>query len=130
MGNHEERDLLSQLKQVITDLYWVRETDEPWEAMALDGEPNHEVIAQLSGKSPVKTQDFAKFFVTAITEEDWHNEQEKADVKRYRKLMKLLQENLERITIYEAGNVEIDIFVTGRTKAGEWIVLQTMAVET
>ncbi len=123
-------DLLSQINEAIANLYWVSEIDELWKAMVLDREPNKEAIAKLSGKSPVKTKDFNKFFANATKEQDWHDEDEKADVQQYQQLVKLLQENLEAIAVYVAGDVEMDIFVTGRTKTREWIALKTMAVGT
>lgn len=122
-------ELLSQLKDAIADLYWISASDEPWELLTLDEEPNTEAIAKLSGKTPVKTKDFGEFFLNATTEQDWHGEEDKADVQRYKALVKLLQENLEALTIYTASEVETDIFVTGRTEESGWIALKTLSVE-
>ena len=121
--------LLSQLNDAIANLYWISASDELWEVVALDEEPTTEAIAKLSGKTPVKTKDFETFFLNATTEQDWHGEEEKADVQRYKALVKLLQENLEALTIYTAGVVETDIFVTGRTEESRWIALTPLSVE-
>lgn len=122
--------MFSQVNSAITALYWVSESDEPWEILELNGEPDAERIAKLSGKSPVETKDFEQFFANATTAQDWHDEDEAADVQRYQTLVQLLQENLTDLQVYRAGKVEVDIFVTGQTKAGEWLALRTLAVET
>ncbi|NEP63270.1 MAG: hypothetical protein F6K31_41265 [Symploca sp. SIO2G7] len=122
-------DLLSQLKDAIAGLYWISATDEQWEVLTLGEEPTAEAIAKLSGETPVKTRDFGEFFLNVTIEQDWHGEEDKADVQRYKALVKLLQESLQQITIYAVGEVEMDIFVTGRTESGQWIALKTMEVE-
>ncbi|NEP15025.1 MAG: nuclease [Symploca sp. SIO2C1] len=121
--------LLSQLNDAIANLYWISASDEPWEVLALDEEPTTEAIAKLSEKTPVKTRDFETFFKNATTEQDWHGEEDLSDVQRYRALVKLLQENLQALTIYTAGEVETDVFVTGRTEESGWIALKTLSVE-
>ncbi len=123
-------NLKSQLKELIADLYWVSETDETWEIISLDKELTSERIAKLSGKNPVTTQDFEQFFRHAIKEENWHDEQEKIEVQRYQSLVQLFKKNLENLTVYKAGKIEVDIFVTGKQETGEWIALKTMSVET
>ncbi|WP_287356546.1 nuclease A inhibitor family protein [Moorena sp. SIO3B2] len=122
-------DLLSQLNSVIDNLYWLSASDELWELLTLDEEPTAEVIAKLSGKAPVKTRDFETFFLNATTEQDWHGQEDREDVKRYKDLVKLLQENLEAIVIYTAGEAEADVFVTGLAESEQWIALKTMEVE-
>ena len=120
----------SELEELIADLYWVSESDETWEIISLDKQPTSEEIAKLSGKNPVTTQDFKQFFHPAVKEDDWHDDEEKIERQKYQSLVKLLQKNLENLTVYKVGKIEVDVFITGKQETGEWIALKTMSVET
>jgi len=121
--------LLSQFQDAIAGLYWISATDELWEVLTLNGEPTSEALAQLSGKASVKARDFEAFFKNATTEQDWHGEEDKADVQRYKAVVEMLKENLQAIAIYAVGEAEMDVFVVGRAESGQWIALKTMEVE-
>jgi hypothetical protein len=63
-------------------------------------------------------------------EEDWHDEDEKAEVQRFKDLVKAIKDNLSDVKVFLAGGgAEKDAYVVGRTESG-WAGLKTKVVET
>ncbi len=53
-----------------------------------------------------------------------------AECKRYQRLVKLLQTHLTDLKVYRLGEVEIDVYVLGKTESGAIAGLATISVET
>ncbi len=62
--------------------------------------------------------------------EDWHGSEEKAQVKKYQNLQKVLQQQLRDVKVWNVGKVEVDIFVVGSTSDGAIASIKTKSVET
>ena len=45
-------------------------------------------------------------------------------------LAKVIEENLSDVRVFKVGEVNIDVYIVGRTKQGDWVGLHTKAVET
>jgi hypothetical protein len=69
------------------------------------------------------------FFKDATRAEDWHDEQEKAEVQHFKELVRAIKASLSDVKVFLAGRTEKDVYIVGRTEAG-WAGLKTKVVQT
>jgi hypothetical protein len=129
-----DTELLNQLRSLTADLVWMSEADYPFEVFIWDDmtKITPEQLNARTGHSPdtpVKVIGVDEFFRPCTTSEDWHNDEEAAEVKRYQELVSFLKQNLKDIQIYRVGEIEIDIYIIGQY-SGQLVGLKTKAVET
>lgn len=124
--------LSSELKRLTDGLSYMSESDYPLKPLFIEGGGRKSLKASdLPGaKKPVKQVDFDSFFGTPTAEQDWHDAEEKQSVKRYQELVAYLKGNLDDIKVYKAGKVEMDVYIVGRTKDGDFAGVTTKVVET
>ena len=128
-------DIVNQLKQASEGLQCMSESDYPFEAFQWEGQAPltaETVIKQTDHTSdtPVEVVPLDDFFQNATQEEDWHNEEERTQVKRYQSLVETIKTNLSDIQVYRLGNVEMDTYIVGKTPSGDLAGLSTKVVET
>jgi hypothetical protein len=70
------------------------------------------------------------FFVIAIQEEDWHDQEEREMVQRFQNRVSVLKHNLSQLQVYRVGNINIDAYIVGVTPSGDWTGLSTQLVQT
>jgi hypothetical protein len=70
------------------------------------------------------------FFSVATTPQDWHEDEEKAIVARFRKLLEIIKSSLKNPQVYRVGSIEIDAYIVGETPTGDSAGLSTKVVET
>jgi hypothetical protein len=126
---------LETLTKAVEGLTFPSETDAPftpffWEE-ASDSAPTKEIVAAHSNKEAgdITSKSLAALFKPLVQEEEWHNEAEKAEVRRYAELQETLKATLKQIKVFRIGEVEIDVYIVGTTSGG-YAGLQTKAVET
>jgi hypothetical protein len=111
------------------------ETDAPFTVVewpGQEGKPDKARVLELAGlpaNTPVKTKSLDAFFKDATREEAWHDDQEKAEVQRFKGLVRAIQDNLSDVKVFLAGGTEKDVFIVGRTESG-WAGLKTKVVQT
>ena len=113
---------LSEVSELIKDLWWSSETDESWQIEVWD---NLEQIEKVD----TQTVDLDNFFAKAVQTQSWYGETENQEVEQYQKLVSWFKANLSNLQVYRIGSIEIDIYVVGLLN-NQWIVLKTKAVET
>jgi hypothetical protein len=87
-------------------------------------------LAGLPGDTPVRTKGLDAFFRDATKEESWHDDQEKAQVERFKQLVGTIKEALKDVKVFLAGErTESDAYIVGRADAG-WAGLKTKMVQT
>ena len=129
-------DALSALKKASKGLLYQSESDEPFKAFGwgkAEGRLTKKKILELSKHdpdSPVDEVSLDDFFQDLTQEQDWHGEEEKADVEKYQTLLKAIREQLSGVKVFKVGDTEKDIYIVGKTKEGDWVGLKTTAVET
>jgi hypothetical protein len=69
------------------------------------------------------------FFKDMTQEEDWHSDEEKAEVQRFKQLVATLKESLADVKVFQAGRVESDAYIVRRAESG-WAGLKTKVVQT
>jgi Nuclease A inhibitor-like protein len=133
----ETSNLVARLQAATDGLLWTSETDAPfavihWQAVQA-GDLTHQQLLELTHHSPetwVETVDFDAFFAPALQEQAWFGAEEQAISAQYGELVTILQHNLRSLKVYRVGEVAINIYIVGQTKAGEVLGLTTQVVET
>ena len=135
--NPQSAALVSQLQAATADLLWLSEIDAPFEVKhwshQADAPLTTETLLKLTDQpptAPVKVLAVDAFFAAATEEQDWFGDEEKAMAARYRELVALLKQHLSDLTVYQVGDVTLDLYVVGRTPEGELLGLATQASET
>jgi hypothetical protein len=85
--------------------------------------------AAFSPGLPVKVKGLDAFPRDATREEAWHDDQEKAEVQRFKPLLRAIKDNLTDVKVFLVGGTEKDVFIVGRTESG-WAELKTKVVQT
>jgi Nuclease A inhibitor-like protein len=122
------KPVLDALRIASEGLLYPSETDAPFEPFSwgkAKGALTPATVARLAGasaKTLVEEQPLDEFFKNLITGG------ENAD--RYRTLQRVIGEQLVGARAFRIGQVEIDVYLVGQTKDGEWAGLKTKAVET
>lgn len=128
-------DATQALAEASQGLLFPSETDAPFEVFAwsgAQGKPDKARVLAQAGLPPdtaVRAKGLEIFFRDVTTEQDWHNDKEKAEVQRFKQLVQTLKESLADIKVFEAGKPESDVYVVGRAETG-WVGLKTKVVET
>lgn len=134
MSNLPEQ--LTELSEAVAGLLVISETDAPLELFVWPAPLpcTAEALLAASGQSaatfPIQTLDALSFFTPMMTEQDWQDDAEQAQARRFRSLYKWLNANLTALTVYRLGEISIDTFIVGQTSAGRFVGLSTRQVET
>lgn len=114
-----DRKLIEELETATKDLLWLSESEYPFKVVYWrDANFSIDALLQRYNYSPqtkIAVKDCQSFFASAIREEDWYNESELAETKRYQKLVDLMTKNLKNVRVYLLGEVEIDVYILGET---------------
>src|SRR4051794_27908478 len=116
--------VVEALKEASKGLLFPSETDapfEPFEWPGQEGKPDKARVQELAGlppATPVKTRSLDAFFKDAAKEQDWMDEGEKAEARRFGQLVQALKDNLADAKVFLAGGAEKDVYVVGRAGSG------------
>ena len=134
-NNIDDKKLLAELSQACDGLMWLSESDYPWQV--IDWQNENEIDRQTllqhyeyHPQTRVSTKTLNSFFQNATTEQEWHDEIERAEVKRYQSLYSWLKNNLKDIQVFLVGEVEVDVYVLGRLSNNRIIGLSTKMIQT
>jgi hypothetical protein len=131
----KKSSVVGALRKASQGLLFPSETDSPFEAFEWPGEegkPDKARVVELAGLppgTPIKTKSVDTFFKDVTQKQDWHNDDEKAEVARFQQLAQTIKETLTDVKVFLAGRAEKDVFIVGRTDSG-WAGLKTKVVET
>ena len=120
---------LTALQKASEGLLYPSDTDEPFVAFSWGkaaGDLTADKVRSLAGVGPkaaVQERTLADFFKN-LTADDVD------DADKYKNLQKVIGEQLSGVKVFRFGDVDIDIYLVGTTKGGEWAGLKTKAVET
>ncbi|MBD2724953.1 nuclease A inhibitor family protein [Nostoc sp. FACHB-892] len=127
-------EIVEKLKEASTGLLMMSESDYPFDVVQWEGAApaTQEKILQLTGSQdqPVEVVDLDYLFRNCAFEQEWHNELQKKDVKKFQTLVQTLKDNLSDISVYRVGQINIDAYIIGQTKDGDLAGVVTKLVET
>ena len=130
-------EIFELLHEAIKGLVWMSESDYPFEVLNWEFAEkislDNEVVLQITKHAldtPIKVIEFDDFFQWVITPKGWHDTEESEMVNRYQKLVRIMKQYLSDLKVYKVGEVEIDVYIIGRTNTGYYAGLATVSIET
>lgn len=130
-------EIMERLRTLSEGLYYVSETDSPFEAVffpaSQEKEPEMAMLADWAHEpqgAKVETVALSLFFRSMIKEKRGFGAEDKNAVSRFQQLKAYLEEHLQEVKVHRVGERKITAFILGRTQAGELIGLKTSLVET
>lgn len=64
--------------------------------------------------TPVEVVDLDWFFRNVAQHQPWHDPQQAADVRRFQRLERVLEQRLADVRVYRIGTIRIDAYIVGR----------------
>jgi hypothetical protein len=133
MKNDEE--ILQMLREATDGLLFMSESDYPFELVSWGpmDEVTSDYLCREAGAAPgapVQVMSLEQFFERAMSEPEWKGKQELVIARRYQALVRLLKENLDELRVYKIGEINIPVYILGRSNSGNWLGLSTRVVET
>jgi Nuclease A inhibitor-like protein len=129
--------LMRQLKEATKGLFYPSETDavlEPftWQNVKDATFSIDKLLLATRHKldTPVDGLELADFFAPVNHIEEWMDDSEKVIAERFQDLQETLENLLSDISVYRVGEVNVDVYVVGRTDDGYYAGVSTKLVET
>lgn len=130
-----DEEIIEELKHLTAGLLFMSESDYPFEVVYWKelSEISPEYLRGLTGEkedTPVETVGVDQFFRVVLSEESWRTEESLREAKQYQRLVQVLKDNLEGLTVYRVGQINIPVYIVGRAASGNWLGISTRVVET
>ncbi|MBD2297489.1 nuclease A inhibitor family protein [Nostoc sp. FACHB-87] len=133
MTNH----VMQKLQQNSHSLLMMSESESPFEVFFWSGEGQESLtnqkLLQLTNhpaETPIEIVELDYFFRNLAEEKEWHDEIQRQDVQKFKSLVQTLKENLSDIKVYRLGRIDIDVYIFGKTPAGDLAGISTKVIET
>lgn len=125
----------TEIEKACLGLFFLSETDAamlPFFGDKVLGSPLEAIVMERGStdKKEIEEREFVEFFARLTKIQDWFTPVEIRNAKRFLKLQKLLEDNLDDLTVVRAGRIQIDIYVVGIDRDGNLAGIRTKAVET
>lgn len=127
---------MRELTRASSGLLMPSESDVPFTPFTWAGAAKRRLttarVLELTGHAPgttVEVVELEHFFRNVAYHQPWHDPQQTRDVRRFRRLMKVLDRHLDDIRVYRIGTIEIDAYIVGRC-GGRFAGLSTTLIET
>lgn len=135
LSSNPDRQLIAQLELVSKDLFWSSEAEYPLDVFYWNKSDNFDEHTLLKlrnypAETKIAIREFHSFLDSATRSEPWHNEAEQLEVRRYQAIANLIAENLTDVRVYLLGEVEIDVYILGKTRHQAIAGLTTKMVRT
>jgi hypothetical protein len=124
------KKLLTKIGVLTRGLTYISETDadiKPVDAGRADAVDVSPFVGRTETFEKLSSKDF---FQRLTSERDWFGLKEKQKARRFAELEKLLEQNLDDLTVFKIGRVQIEIYVVGLDTDGNLIGIKMNAVET
>jgi hypothetical protein len=128
-----DEQILAELARAVKGLWYMSESDYPFETVRLEGttEPNPEALPRLAGADPntlVETRELEDFFREGAAVR--MSQEGAGEPASFAAVVQTLTENLKDIRVYRIGEINIPVYVLGRSASGSWLGVSTRVVET
>jgi Nuclease A inhibitor-like protein len=143
LGSESAEAILQQIAAAVQDLYWMSETDAPFEVLHWTNispggvTPTGDLTsaqvlyqAQLPSGTPVEVISLSDFLAPATQRQSWHADEDVQEIEQFLALQILLTQNLTQIQVYCFGITELEIYIVGKALNSHWLALHTRAVQT
>jgi len=127
--------IVLRLARATEGLLMMSESDHPfavhhWHRPG--GTPSAGRVAALAGEDARAVEELSvdEFFRAATTTHPENGPDGLATAQRFRDLVALLHSELQDLRVFRYGRIDIDAYVVGVTRSGDWVALSTKQVET
>ena len=124
------------LKKASKGLHYQSETDAPFQTFRwgqAEGRLTKRKVLELGKHDPGSSVEEFRLddsFQDLTQKQDWHGEEEKEDVERFRTLLQTIREPLSGGgEDLQGGRGQKRVYIVGKTREGGWAGLKTTAVE-
>lgn len=130
-----DEELFGVLQEATEGLLFMSEYDYPFEVIRRNGSeqlsPEYfRKVAGADSSAKVEETTVEEFFRVPAGEQEWKDEAQLAEARRYQRLQNELEENLTGIKVYRVGEIHIGVYVVGMSAEGNWLGVSTRVVET
>jgi hypothetical protein len=129
--------LLKQLRDAAQGLLYPSETDavlEPfaWQNIKDDFFSIEKLLLVTRHKkdTPVEGLELDDFFAPVSRTEEWMDDSERETAQRFQNMKETLEDLLTDISVYRVGEINVDVYIVGRTDDGYYAGVSTKLVET
>lgn len=126
---------IAKLEAATSGLLMPSESDEPFRIVYGPLEKSEITSSEIAlyltenADATVEKQSVDKFFSNATKVEDWMDDEEKSNAKRFEKLVETIKSELEKPSVYRIGEREITAAIIGKIAGGFGGVV-TVVIET
>jgi hypothetical protein len=128
-------ETVDRLRQATTDLLWVSESEYPLEV--INWGQNVEIsIASIIDRQHIDPDclieqlSLVDLLSPAMAIEDWYESAELAIVEKFQQLQQAIESSLSDVTVFRVGEIEVEIYILGKSNTGDTIAIVTKSVET
>jgi hypothetical protein len=126
---------LEKIRSAADGLLFMSESDSPLEPLVLkssaEGLQNElKTLCATDTVEPIEVQDVEYFFRNQVKTYPGYNKEQTDRAARFVQLIKTLHDNLSDIKVYRVGTVQVNAFIIGKLKDGQYAGLRTKLVET
>jgi hypothetical protein len=126
-----DEEILEELARAAEGLWYMSESDYPLEPVRLEGAdgPSDDRLRELAGAGAdarVETRGLEGFFRDAAAVRAG----ERPEPASFRGVLRALRGNLSDLKVYRVGDVNVAVYVLGRSAGGSWLGVSTRVVET
>lgn len=130
-----DEEILAELARAAEGLWCLSESDYPLEPFRLGAKeaPTPANLRRAAGAGEgagVESRKPEEFFRPNAFVEDARGEFRPAPAARVLELSRVLAENLSDVKVYRVGEINIAVYVLGRSAGGGWLGVSTRVVET
>lgn len=125
------------LPELLIDLYYPSESDEPIELFSIAETPAVPIeeatfreLLKIDEETLLEPLNVGQFWNNVTTIKEWYDEEQAAKTKQFEQLRTTLFEHLDFVQGFRVGEVEVDVYLFGKNEAGEIEGIKTMLVET
>lgn len=130
--------LKTAVEELLPDVYYPSESDEPIEFIELNLPPEAEPLNERSAGEFLATKRNREveeltvddFFAPIAAEEDWFTDEERETIQRMKRVRDLLECHLTDLKVFKIGYAEKDLYLLGLTADGQRVGLKTKVTET
>ncbi|WP_242917398.1 nuclease A inhibitor family protein [Pontibacter liquoris] len=131
------QELLEALQKQAEGLYYVSETDAPFEVVHYPAGQEPEQIARqvavaagMPAAQELVTEELAHFFRNMTNAAADLPAEAQQEARRFEELQAFLEQHLAQVKVYRAGARKITALILGKASTGEVVGLKTQLVET
>jgi len=130
-----DEQIMGEIESAARGLFRMSESDYPVEPFRLGdaGPPTAPLLRRVAGASHdavVRAGPAEEFFLSGAFVEAAEGNFSRAPAARIDELARALLGNLSDVTVYSVGEINIPVYVLGRSESGSWLGVSTRVVHT